>query len=163
MSTIYKPLDYKVHPEKFSIFLAGTIDMGSSENWQKKITDVLADYDVDIYNPRRDDWDASWEQSASSEQFRKQVCWEQQALRDARLRIFVILGNSKSPITLLELGQFINKPGIVCCEPDFYRRGNVEIVCNLAGMTLVNLVDELVTYLQVLLDTYTIKHEGTKQ
>lgn len=150
---VHKPLSYKVDSEKFSIFLAGTIDMGASEDWQKKITEVLADYNIVVYNPRRDDWDASWVQSASSEQFRKQVCWEQRALRDARLRIFVILGNSKSPITLLELGQFIDEPGIVCCEPDFYRRGNVEIVCNLAGMPLVSSIDELITHLQVLLDT----------
>lgn len=36
-----------------------------------------------------------------------------------------------SPISLLELGLFINsgKKIVVFCDPDYERKGNVEIVC----------------------------------
>jgi len=153
MATIYKPLEHNVDSvAKFSIFLAGTIDMGNSEDWQAKLTKALSSYDIAIYNPRRDDWESSWKQEASCDQFRQQVCWEQQALHDASFRIFVFLGSSKSPITLLELGQFLNYPGAVCCEPEFYRRGNVEIVCKLANMPLFDTVEQLITHLKVILD-----------
>lgn len=53
-----------------SVFLAGSIEMGSAENWQARVERELADYDVLIFNPRRDDWDSSWVQSINNPRFR---------------------------------------------------------------------------------------------
>lgn len=41
-----------------------------------------------------------------------------------------ILGSSKSPVTLLEMGLFM-KSGklLVACEPDYYRHSNVLLTC----------------------------------
>ena len=74
-------------PESFSkarncpaIFLAGSIEMGVAEEWQKKVEAKLQDRDCLVVNPRRDDWDASWEQTIENEQFHAQVTWEQNSL-----------------------------------------------------------------------------------
>lgn len=56
-----------------SVFLAGSIDQGKAINWQQQITDALQDTSLTILNPRRDDWDSSWEQDISNDQFREQV------------------------------------------------------------------------------------------
>lgn len=46
---------------EISIFLAGSIDMGSAEDWQTKMTNDLVDFDnLIIYNPRRDDCSESY-------------------------------------------------------------------------------------------------------
>ena len=37
------------------IFLAGSIEMGNSENWQEKVIKKFTDFSVTFYNPRRDE------------------------------------------------------------------------------------------------------------
>jgi hypothetical protein len=59
-----------------SVFLAGTIDMGFSEDWQNDITDYFTNQGIDVYNPRRQDWNNSWKQGNDDEPFREQVIWE---------------------------------------------------------------------------------------
>jgi hypothetical protein len=59
------------------IFLAGSIEMGQAEQWQQRIVDALSGAgDLVILNPRRDDWDDSWQQRADDPQFSEQVSWE---------------------------------------------------------------------------------------
>lgn len=58
------------------IFLAGSIDMGSAIDWQTRMEDSLKDYDVTIFNPRRDDWDSTWEQSIDDPEFDDYFEWE---------------------------------------------------------------------------------------
>ena len=65
------------------IFLAGTIEMGNSEDWQTKVSNALADRPYTILNPRREQWDASWEQRIENPQFYQQVNWELDGLNKA--------------------------------------------------------------------------------
>ena len=54
---------------------------------------------------------------------------------------------TKSPITLLELGIFgIMKPNylIVCCPKGYWRKGNVDIVCERYGISQVNTINALI-------------------
>lgn len=71
-----KPIDEIRKVER--VFLAGTIDMGNSEDWQRELTDFLLSInpELTIYNPRRDDWDSSWKQEIQNAQFNHQVTWE---------------------------------------------------------------------------------------
>ena len=137
---------------KFTVFLAGAIDMGRAGPWQSYVAKQLSAYDVVILNPRRDDWDSSWEQAIENPQFREQVAWEQRGLREADFRIFVFLNDSEAPITLLELGENINRPGAVCCEPEYYRKGNVDINCATNGMPVFESLNKLIVHLQTILD-----------
>ena len=100
--------------------------MGVAEAWQEKIVGLFPN--ITLLNPSRDDWDSSWEQSKDNPQFREQVEWELQAMEDANLVVFHFDPMTKSPITLLELGIFKHK-ALVHCPEGFWRKGNLDIVC----------------------------------
>jgi hypothetical protein len=128
-----------------SVFLAGSIEMGQAMRWQAAIELALADLPVTILNPRRDEWDASWEQSITNPQFREQVEWELEAQERASLIAMYFAPATKAPVTLLELGLFARSGKlVVCCPPGFWRRGNVEVVCARYGVPLVEELDDLV-------------------
>ena len=116
-----------------SIFLAGSIEMGKAENWQEEVVRELKNEPVIILNPRRDDWDSSWEQKIDNPQFREQVEWELDAMGKANLIAMYFDPDTKSPITLLELGLFHEKTPsrkmVVYCPEGYWRKGNVDIVC----------------------------------
>ncbi|MBW8880274.1 MAG: nucleoside 2-deoxyribosyltransferase domain-containing protein [Asticcacaulis sp.] len=124
-----------------SIFTGGTIDMGESDNWQDVFIAAVRDRFSLIYNPRRGEWDASWTQSIDSPDFNVQVNWELQAIERADVVFLYFAETSKSPITLMELGiasQLKPSATIVACPKGFYRRGNIEIVCNRYGLVLLD-------------------------
>ena len=133
-------------PLKFmSIFLAGSIEMGKAENWQEKVENKLKNFDLIILNPRRDDWDSSWIQSIDNFKFREQVEWELLAQEKADIIAMYFCPETKSPITLLELGLFAHmKKMIVCCPDGYWRKGNVDIVCNRYGIEQINNLDGLI-------------------
>jgi hypothetical protein len=116
------------------VFLAGSIDMGTAEDWQTELTRKLRFQDVILMNPRRDDWDNSWEQSKDNKQFSEQVNWELSHMEEADLVVFYFDPDSSSPITLMELGYVLGMDWhdgpavIVCCPEGFYRKGNVDII-----------------------------------
>lgn len=134
----------EIKKDKFSIFLAGSIDMGTAVNWQDELVTRLLDYDGYLYNPRRDDWDSSWEQNIQNKQFREQVEWELDAMDAADLIIYYFAKDSKSPITLLELGLHKEDNIIVCCPEGFYRKGNIDIICNRYNIAECKTLNELV-------------------
>jgi hypothetical protein len=128
-----------------SLFLAGSIEMGLAEPWQAALEQSLADLPVVILNPRRDEWDASWEQSIDNPDFRQQVEWELEAQERASLIAMYFAPATKAPITLLELGLFARSGKLlVCCPAGFWRRGNVEVVCARYDVPLVAELPQLV-------------------
>ena len=146
-----KPILLKFNYDKPSIFLAGTIDMGNSINWQSEFINEFKDYDINVFNPRRDDWDSSWKQSINNPQFKEQVLWELNALEKADIIIYNFLPDSKSPITLFELGLMtkrLDKEIIVCCPDEFYRSGNVHIVCEKYNLNLVKSQENLFNFIK---------------
>jgi len=127
-----------------TIFLAGSIEMGNAENWQERIIKSLNDENVVFFNPRRDDWDSSWEQKITNPEFKKQVTWELKALENADIIVMYFDPNTKSPISLLELGLHAkSKKLIVFCPDGFWRKGNVDIVCEKYNIKQVNSFEEL--------------------
>lgn len=128
-----------------SIFLAGSIEMGIAEDWQSKIVNTLKDREVTILNPRRDDWDSSWVQEQSNPQFNHQVNWELNSLDRAHTIFMYFSPETKSPISLLELGRYIIDGNmIVCCPEGFWRKGNVDIMCTRHNTPLFNNFDDAV-------------------
>ena len=135
------------------VFLAGTIDMGNSDNWQEEFIQKLEEQNnkgffgksYHIYNPRREDWDETWLQTFENPQFFQQVNWELDAMEKADYIIMNFLSDSKSPITLLELGLFAKSEKLfVICPDEFYRSGNVQIVCNKYNIPLYKSIEELI-------------------
>jgi len=126
------------------VFLAGSIEMGSAEDWQERIPDLFTDRkNVIFFNPRRDDWDSSWVQSESNPQFNAQVNWELDHLDKSDIIFMYFSPETKSPISLLELGLYAGSKSkmIVCCPDGFWRKGNVEIVCSRYNIPLYNSLD----------------------
>jgi hypothetical protein len=130
---------------RLSVFLAGSIEMGKAEHWQKQLEDEFADReDIVLYNPRRESWDSSWVQDITNAQFEEQVEWELNAMEAADLIIMYFASETQSPVTLLELGLFARSGKlIVCCPEGFWRKGNVDIVCRKYGVQQVNTIEEI--------------------
>ena len=126
------------------IFLAGSIEMGKAENWQEKVVRALKDEEVVLTNPRRDDWDPTWEQTIENKKFNEQVTWELTNLDDANIIILYLDPNTKSPISLLELGLYAtSKRLMVCCPEGFWRKGNVDIVCEKYDIPMFETIEDL--------------------
>jgi hypothetical protein len=136
MKTIKPPFSIsKNHKRKKIIFLAGSIEMGLAEDWQKVVEDYFKVFDdYTLLNPRRDDWNPDWKQEFENPHFYQQVNWELNGLEKADHIIMYLVPNTKSPISLLELGLFATSNKLlVCCPEGFWRRGNVGLKVNSFG------------------------------
>lgn len=132
------------------IFLAGSIEMGEAEEWQERVVNAMSDIaDLVILNPRRDDWDSSWEQRADDPRFSEQVNWELDMLDAADIAVMYLAAGTKSPIALLELGLCARSGKLmVCCPQGFWRRGNVEVLCGRHQIPLFEALDDLIANLR---------------
>ena len=122
-----------------SIFLAGTIDNGNSDDWQgdliRMVKSVELKRPVKIYNPRREEWPSD----KNHREIGKQIEWELYHLERADMIVMNILADSKSPISLMELGLFAKEGRLVVfCPESFYRYDNVSTVCKRYGIPLYN-------------------------
>lgn len=125
------------------IFLGGSIEMGKAEDWQDEVSKSLTLFTGTLYNPRRDDWDSSWEQRQFNDEFNNQVNWELDRLEQSDIIFMYFSPNTKSPISLLEFGLFgLSHNMIVVCPDEFWRKGNVEIVCTRYDIPLYKTLDE---------------------
>lgn len=86
---------------------------------QTRITSALADLDVVVLNPRRDEWDATWRQSIDNPQFREQVDWELDA--QARATVIAMYFSPSTQAGLLVQGQ---RRDCVCSPQHPARRGS---------------------------------------
>ncbi len=128
-----------------SIFLAGTIDNGKSINWQLEMEDILKDYNVTLLNPRRDNWNPN----SSRAEMAKQINWEMDNLDKCDVIFMNILEESLSPITLLELGLYANSGKmIVSCHEEFWRKINVDVVCDRFNIPRYDNFDDAITKLK---------------
>lgn len=134
---------------KLAVFLAGSIEMGAAEMWQDRIVKAIDHPDIMFLNPRRDDWDWTWEQKIDNPKFREQVDWEHNAMELADVILFYFVPDTKSPISLMELGMwaYTDKPVVVCCPEGFWRKGNVDITCDRTG---IRVYDNLETFIESL-------------
>lgn len=144
MKEIRPPEPLSLELGKPSVFLAGSIEMGTAVEWQAQVTDALRDLDVIVLNPRREAWDASWPQSIDFAPFREQVEWELEAQEKADLLVFYFAPGTRAPITLLELGLAARRRAIVCCPEGYWRKGNVDVVCRRYGIAQVPTLTALI-------------------
>lgn len=132
-------------PNITSIFLADSIEMGAAELWQDKVCESLKGENLIVYNPRRDNWDSSLVQSKDNKQFKEQVDWELDRINASDIVFFYFDPNTKSPITLLELGYVLGRQKseiVVTCPDGFWRKGNVEVLCDRYGIKVCNSLEE---------------------
>ena len=139
------------YPRQPLIFLAGSIEMGTAGKWQDIVSSAIED--VNFLNPRRDDWDSTWTQDLNNPQFYEQVTWELDMLDKADIIVMYFDPKTKSPISLLELGLYA-KSGklIVCCPDGFWRKGNVDIVCQRLNIPVFTSLNTLIVALKNKID-----------
>jgi hypothetical protein len=124
--------------------------MGLAEQWQERVVQAMADVKgLVILNPRRDDWDSTWEQRADDPRFSEQVDWELDMLDAADVVVMYLAAGTKSPVSLLELGLYARSGKLkVCCPEGFWRRGNVEVVCRRYQIPMFATLDDLIADLK---------------
>jgi hypothetical protein len=148
---IYKAVQSTANREnRLAVFLAGSIENGSADNWQQDLSEFFDKLGYDVYNPRRDAWDSSWEQSVNNPQFVEQVSWELEHLNKAEIILFYFQPGTLSPISLLELGLHArvidhrrNIKVYVVCPEGFWRKGNVDIVCDKYSIPVFKSIEDL--------------------
>ena len=144
---IQAPNKFKSKDDFKSIFLAGSIG-GVKKKWQSKVIKDLEDKPFIFLNPFRDDYEKDLEQTIDNPQFTEQVNWELDMLDKADIIIFYFDPDTDAPITLLEFGKFCSSGKIVVCCPDgFWRKGNVDVVCQRNNVPQVDTLEELIEYL----------------
>ena len=109
------------------LFLAGGIR--GCPDWQAQATNLLADTDLVLLNPRRASFPIH-DPSAAYEQ----IDWEYRHLRMATTRLFWFPAESICPIVLFELGAWTRtlEPLFVATHPSYLRRQDVVIQTGLA-------------------------------
>jgi len=125
--TVVCPLDAAPPPYSFecSVFLAGGIT--GCPNWQSdaiKMLESKFNGNLVIYNPRRE----MYEQS--SDNARKQIEWEYNALYNCRYIIFWFPVESVCPIALFELGIELGRNQdslFIGCHPQYTRSFDLDI------------------------------------
>ena len=111
------------------------------------MTRRLAHLPITILDPWRDDWDSTWVERESDQRFASQTRWELENQERVDLVAVYFHPKSEAPVSFLELGLAVARGEgkvVVCCSEDFYRRGNVEIVCGRYGVKLADTYEEFV-------------------
>jgi hypothetical protein len=147
MNKVYYPSSSPPYFDKstLQIFLAGTIDMGHSRDWQKEVTDRLSIHDnIAIYNPRMIVFEDKY--------IEHQIQWELNALESSDVIILNFEPNSNSMISLLELGLHARSGKLVVVCPQSYKRyKNVRITSSMYKVNIVESLDDAIIYVESLI------------
>jgi Nucleoside 2-deoxyribosyltransferase like len=139
------PNSIDVTSSAMRLFLAGSIDSGTAEDWQALVVYRLRDLDVLVFNPRRATWAPGASVESEPEELRRQINWELDAIERSDLMAFYFAPGTKAPISLLELGLIApRKQAIVCCPHGFWRKTNVDVICDRFEIQQVNSLEDLV-------------------
>ncbi|KLU90695.1 hypothetical protein MAPG_10547 [Magnaporthiopsis poae ATCC 64411] len=128
-----------------SVFLAGTTSRVDTTDWRETLSSLLSETPVTIYNPYRADWDSTWREDINFAPYRQQVEWELDKQEKADMVVVYFHPATQAPISLLELGLCARAPGkaVVYCPEGYWKRGNVQIVCQKFGVKMVESVEGL--------------------
>lgn len=114
--------EYHPQPDDISVFAGGGIS--GCTDWQKEFGQLLDDTQLIFLNPRRENFPMN-DPTAAEEQIR----WEFRHLPKATIAAFWFAPETLCPITLFELGTFMNTnhPLVVGIHPDYKRKIDVEV------------------------------------
>lgn len=115
----YIEAPYHTQPIYPSVFLAGGIT--NCPDWQSVLVDMLSDADITIFNPRRKHFNMHPFETT------RQINWEYQKLREAKLVSFWFSRGSLNPIVLFELGAALERdvPIVIGIDEGYERSQDV--------------------------------------
>lgn len=141
---VQAPNPYRRDPTRTAIFLSGSIEK-VTPGWQTRVTNALSHLPVTILNPLRTDWDSTWEEDISDPRFHEQVLWELEMMEAADIVAVYFAPDTQAAITLLEMGLSARSGRVViACPKGYWKRGNVQVVCEKYKIELFDSVKELV-------------------
>lgn len=134
--------------------------------WRSDLAASLRDLPVSVMDPFRSDWNDTWLEDEEDEQFRSQVEWELHMHERADLIVVVFAPETKAPVSLLEMGLAVRakvvgeggeegrdgegkerveawSKALVVCPDEFWKKGNVRIVCKMHGIECLKDIKEL--------------------
>ena len=124
-------------------FLAGSMDFNSGDSWREKVVNELKE-SVCIFDPTRIEHN-----DFSDAQMKEHIEWELDALALSDRILLNLLPSSKSPISLVELGLYVESAKlIVVCPESFYQRRYIETICNKYDTVLFDNLDEGIEYIK---------------
>jgi len=141
---IYAPSEEPVRGVK-SVFLAGTTSKVDKTDWREVLSASLSGFPITIFNPYRADWDSTWREDIDFAPYREQVLWELDKQSKADYMAVYFHPATQAPISLLEFGLSAQVPGkvIAVCPEGYWKRGNVQIVCQKFGIDMLDSIDKL--------------------
>lgn len=147
MATVIKPPASLDANGRYTVFLPSSIGLEIN----RFVESELSDLDIAIYSSWPDDDQAAWEPRHDDTFFRQQVIWELNAGRQADLIILCFPPGVKTPISLMELGLFAEEDKLCVLSPvGYWRKGNVDIVCQMYGIPLFDSWDSLLHHVRVM-------------
>lgn len=128
-----------------SIFLAGPTEILWRAGFIFALRQRLPATNTTIFDPFQPRWDSTWKEDVDRDpRFAAQVDWELTAQDKATAVAVFFHGDSKAPVSLLELGLCARSgKAVVGCEPGYWKRGNVQAVCRRYGVPLADSLDGL--------------------
>ncbi len=136
------------HCQEVRLFLGGAIAMGKAPLWQNDFVQMMSGVEGCVFNPRRKDYDFN-----DPTLPRKQIQWEHDHWMIATHRLFWFAKESICPITLLELGRWMQIDQgsdetigtqldhlFVGMDPEYEKRVDVEIQLELEHRQDVTIV-----------------------
>lgn len=122
-----------------TIFLAGSIDSHLGSNWRTRATEQLNDR-FQVFDPTNEN-----HSSLTDLQMCDHINWELDALETADHILLNLLGDAKSPISLVELGMYVTSNKLlVVCPREFYESRYVGELCARYKTTVfINLEDAI--------------------
>lgn len=130
------------HAHNKTLFLAG-----STTDWRPTLIASLADQpQLTIYDPVRPDWDAAtWREDVTCAPFREQTEWELERQEAADVVVVYFDPGTRAPVSLLEFGLCAKEEGkaLVVCPEGYWKRGNVQVVCQRYGIGFLEGVGEV--------------------
>ena len=78
------------------------------------------------------------------------MTWELDGLDRSQIIFFYLDPDTKSPISLLEIGKYIvsDKKLIICVPQGFWRRGNIEVLCDRYNLPLYENLNDAIQALK---------------
>jgi hypothetical protein len=111
--------------EKEYVFLAGSMDYKSSSSWRDKVINEFDDKNKNFFDPTNIDHDELNESEMESH-----IQWELEAMSMADKIVLNFLPDSLSPISLVELGLYVQSEKlVVVCPKEFYQSNYVYVLC----------------------------------
>ncbi len=124
--------------EKPSIFLAGSMAIGDRMNWRTRAINTF-EKRYHLFDPTN-----VHHADLNDSEMSKHIKWEWEALKHSDAILFNFNAESKSPISLLELGMYIRSEKIVVvCPKEFYQSHYIETLCSEEQVPLFQSIEEV--------------------